>query len=207
MRTFESIMRDGGANAVQQASRFFMRTDPVHQTLRAITDKLQQMNVPYAVVGGMAMVAHGYDRTTVDVDILLTPEGWANAIGQLEGLGYVRPFAGSKNLRDTATGVRIEFLLSGGFPGDGKPKPVDFPDPSNAAVDIDGIKYLGLAQLVELKIASGMTNPGRLKDLADVQQLIKALNLPAQFSDRLNPYVREKFAELWTGVQQDTSEF
>ena len=207
MRTFESIMRDGGAHAIEQASQFFMRTDPVHQTLRSITAKLQQLNVPYAVVGGMALVAHGYDRTTVDVDILLTPQGWADAIAQLEGLGYVRPFAGSKNLRDTTTGVRIEFLLTGGFPGDGKPKPVSFPDPATVAVDLDGIKYLGLPRLVELKIASGMTNPGRLKDLGDVQQLIKVLNLPAEFGESLNPYVREKFAELWAGVQQDTSDF
>jgi len=200
-------MRDGGAHAIEQASQFFMRTDPVHQTLRSITAKLQQLNVPYAVVGGMALVAHGYDRTTVDVDILLTPQGWADAIAQLEGLGYVRPFAGSKNLRDTTTGVRIEFLLTGGFPGDGKPKPVSFPDPATVAVDLDGIKYLGLPRLVELKIASGMTNPGRLKDLGDVQQLIKVLNLPAEFGESLNPYVREKFAELWAGVQQDTSDF
>ncbi len=168
MRTFESIMRDGGTVALQQASKFFMGSDPVHQTLRTITAKLREINVPYAVVGGMALVAHGYDRTTVDVDILLTPQGWKDAIGHLEGLGYVRPFPGSKNLRDTATGVRIEFLLTGGFPGDGKPKPVSFPDPAGAGVEIDGITYLGLPQIIELKMASGMTNPGRLKDLGNV---------------------------------------
>ena len=42
-----------------------------------------------------------------------------------------------------------------------------------------------------------MTNPGRLKDLSDVLELIKLLNLPANFSQQLNPYVREKFSELW----------
>ena len=97
--------------------------------------------------------------------------------------------------------------MSGGYPGDGKPKPVAFPDPSGAAVEIDGIRYLGLPHLVELKLASGMTNPGRLKDLADVQQLIKTLNLPAAFESELNPYVREKYAELWKGAREDTSEF
>ena len=48
---------------------------------------------------------------------------------KLEGLGYVPPFSGSKNLRDTEHGVRIEFLIAGEFPGDGKPKPVAFPEP------------------------------------------------------------------------------
>ena len=174
-----------------------MRSDPVHQTLREICEQLDRIGVPYAVAGGMALVAHGYDRTTVDVDILVTPEGLEATHRALDGLGYLPPFEASKNLRDTKTGVRIEFLVSGQYPGDGKPKPVPFPNPSDVSVDIDGIRYLSLPALVELKLASGMTNPGRLKDLADVQELIRTLSLPAEFADRLNPYVREKFGELW----------
>jgi hypothetical protein len=199
-------MREGGTAAVQQAGQFFMRTDPVHQTLRTITQQFEALNIPYAVAGGMALVAHGYDRTTVDVDILLTPEGWAAAHERLEGLGYVAPFAGSKNLRDTKTGVRIEFLLAGGFPGDGKPKPVAFPDPATVAVEKDGIRYLGLPALVELKLASGMTAPHRLKDLADVQELIAALRIPKSFADGLNPYVRDKFLELWQAVDASNAD-
>jgi hypothetical protein len=154
----------------------------------------------------MALVAHGYDRTTVDVDILITDEGLRTAHANLGGLGYLPPFAGSKQLRDVETGVRIEFLITGQFPGDGKPKPVSFPDPSNVAAEIDGIRYLNLPTLVELKLASGMTNPGRLKDLADVQELIRALQLPVDFAESLNPFVRQKYSELWSGVRQDTSD-
>jgi hypothetical protein len=58
-------------------------------------------------------------------------------------------------------------------------------------------------KLRELKLASGMTNPGRLKDLADVQELIRVLQLPLEFAEGLNPYVRAKYSELWSGVQQD----
>ena len=42
-----------------------------------------------------------------------------------------------------------------------------------------------------------MTNAGRLKDLSDVLELIKILNLPANFTDGLNPFVRAKYMELW----------
>ena len=45
-----------------------------------------------------------------------------------------------------------------------------------------------------------MTAPDRLKDLADVQELIKARGLPAGFAGHLNPYVREKFLELCESV-------
>ena len=194
-------MRRGGDAAIRAAGRFFMRDDPVHQTLHEISRRLGDLGIPYAVVGGMALVAHGYARTTVDVDILVTPEGLDAAHRSLEGLGYVRAFSGSRSLRDTQTGVRIEFVVAGQYPGDGKPKPVAFPDPAAAATEIDGLRFVKLPALIELKLASGMTNPGRLRDLADTQELIRVLKLPADYAEQLNPYVRAKFAELWAGVQ------
>jgi hypothetical protein len=186
-----------------QAGRFFMRDDPVHQSLRRIAEKLRELDVRYAVAGGMALVAHGYDRTTVDVDVLVTAEGLRKAHESFEGLGYLPPFPGSKQLRDVESGVRIEFLITGQFPGDGKPKPVAFPDPATVGIEIDGIQYLNLPTLIELKLASGMTNPGRLKDLADVQELLRVLQLSREFADSLNPFVRLKYSELWSGVHQD----
>jgi hypothetical protein len=200
MQTHEALLRQGGETAIQNASRFFMKEDPVHQTLKNICGRLEKLNIDYAVVGGMALVAHGYLRTTVDVDILLNQDGLKKAHEALEGLGYRPPFEGSKNLRDTQTGVRIEFLISGDYPGDGKPKPVSFPEPSDTSVEIDGIRYLSLNSLLELKLASGMTNPGRIRDLADVQELIRTLELPEKRAEELDPFVREKFLELWTGI-------
>ncbi len=99
-------------------------------------------------------------------------------------------------MRDTHTGVRIEFLIAGDFPGDGKPKPLSFPDPASAGVEIAGIRYLPLEKLIELKLASGMTNPNRLKDLADVQELIKAIRPRRELADRLDPFARNKFLEF-----------
>jgi hypothetical protein len=203
---FDQFIQRGGDAAVQVAASFFMGTDPVHRSLRAIATRLGELGIPYAIAGGMALVAHGYERTTVDVDILVTAEGHAVLRNRLDGLGYVPPFPGSKNLRDAETGVRIEFLVTGQYPGDGKPKPIAFPDPSDAGVEIDGIRYLRLENLVVLKLASGMTNPGRIKDLADVQELIRILKLGGDFEQKLHPYVREKFGELRRGVEGDRAE-
>lgn len=177
-----------------------MGDDAVHRSLLRVAERLEGLGVPYAVVGGMAVVTHGYARTTVDVDILLRPDDIARVHGALEGLGFRPQFPGSRDLRDTETGVRIEFLSSGGFPGDGRPKPVSFPDPAAAAVEIDGIRFLALERLIELKLASGMSLAGRLKDLADVQELIRALELPRSFAERLDPSVRAKFEELRAAV-------
>lgn len=179
-----------------------MKDDPVHQTLRNITQRLSELHIPYCVAGGMALVAHGYDRTTVDVDVIVTEDGLATIHQNLEGRGYLPPFTNSKNLRDTSTQVRIEFLVTGRFPGDGRPKPVAFPDPSTEGIEIDGVRYISLSSLLELKLASGMSAPHRLKDLADAQELMRELRLPREFRDRLNPYVREKFDELWSALQE-----
>jgi hypothetical protein len=37
---------------------------------------------------------------------------------------------------------------------------------------------------IELKLASGMVAPHRLKDLADVQELIRSIDLPGSFADK-----------------------
>jgi len=98
-------------------------------------------------------------------------------------------------MRDTVRGVAIDVLVTGEFPGDGLAKPIAFPDPSIAERGTLG-RVLPLTTLVELKLASGMTAPHRLKDLADIVELIRARGLPASFGDTLDPYVRAKFAEL-----------
>ena len=206
MIAFEEKMRAGGSAAIAHIGEFFIGTDPVHTTLRAITKRLEELGIPYSVAGALALGAHGYVRATVEVDILLTREGHRILRERCEGLGYAPAFPGSRNLRDTHTGVRIEFLISGDFPGDGKPKPVSFPDPASAGVEVMGIRYLRLEELIELKLASGMTNPNRLKDLADVQELIKTIHPPRELSERLDPFVRDKFLEFWDGIQSQPPE-
>jgi hypothetical protein len=178
----------------------FEKESAVFRTMMAITKKLDELGISYAVVGGMAMFLHGYRRFTEDVDILVTKEGLAAVHEKLEGRGYLPPFEGSKHLRDTNTGVKIEFLVTGGFPGDGLPKAVTFPDPTGVAVDLDGIRCLNLETLIQLKLVSS-TAPGRRKDLGDVQELIRLMKLNESFADKLDPSVRTLYLELWRELQ------
>ncbi len=200
---YEDMLKRDWRWAMDEGDRHFRGEDAVFKTLRKIAGRLESIGVPYAIAGGMALQAHGFRRLTVDVDILVTREGLGTLHAKLEGLGYIPPFAGSKNLRDAESGVRIEFLVTGQFPGDGKPKPVAFPDPALAGVEIRGARYLSLPSLVELKLASGMTGGlPRMKDFADVIALVQTLHLGAEFANELNPYVREKYLELWHGIKE-----
>ena len=182
-------MSEGGSH--------FEEDNKVFQSLRRIAERLNGLGIPYAVVGGMALFFHGYRRFTEDVDLLVTKDNLKIIHEKLEGLGYYPPFQNSKHLRDAQTGVKIEFLTTGDFPGDVKPKPVSFPNPSDAYVEIRGIKFIRLPLLMEMKLASGMSNINRSKDLGDVVEMIKALGLPENLGEELNPYVRNKYAELW----------
>ena len=178
-----------------------MGTSDLQAALQRIVAALDADSIPYAIAGALALGEYGYRRTTDDVDVLLTTEGLARFKALHLGRGYVEKFPGSRGLRDTQANVGIDVLLTGDFPGDGKPKPVRFPDPASVAVRGERIALLPVAVLVELKLASGMTAPHRLRDLADVLELIRRAPLPAELADELDPFVADKYRELWQAAQ------
>jgi hypothetical protein len=138
---------------VEAAGRFFMGEADVQKALEHLARVLDGQGIPYAIVGAMALNEFGYQRTTVDVNVLLTPEGLARFKAHALGRGYVEKSPGSRGVRDTAHGVNIDVVLTGTFPGDGKPKPVAFPDPAAAALRGTRVALLPLATLVELERA------------------------------------------------------
>lgn len=59
-------------------------------SIEALVRALDQADVPFIVVGGLAVAAHGYVRLTQDVDIVirLSPDSVRNAFRALASLGY-----------------------------------------------------------------------------------------------------------------------
>jgi len=186
--------------------RYFMGEGTINKTLARLANDLEQRGIDYMVIGAVALLAHGYPRFTEDIDLVMTSEGLQRFHDELVGLGYTPAFSGArKRLLSTSDGVPIEVMTTGEFPGDGKPKPVSMPRPIDASVAINGIKFVTLEKLIELKLASGISAPDRLKDLADVQELIKAKRLDADFALRLDSYVRAKYLELEAAVRNSES--
>ncbi|MBX3466920.1 MAG: hypothetical protein KF878_08475 [Planctomycetes bacterium] len=192
--------------ALAEATRFFMGEADVQAAARRLAARLSQLGVPYVICGGLAVAAHGHARLTSDVGVLLTPDGLARFKERWLGRGWVERFPGSKGLQDAEHRVRVDVLLTGDYPGDGKPKPVAFPDPASVALVQEGTSIITLPALLELKLASGMTAAHRLQDLADVIALVRCNALPREFGERLHPWVRPKFDELWQAAQQADAE-
>jgi hypothetical protein len=193
---YENRLKRHPSWSINEGGMHFNKESEVYKALQKFTAKLDELHIPYVLAGAMALNFHGYQRFTVDIDIILTKENLLKVHQELEGRGYLPPFQGSKNLRDTENKVAIDLIVSGDFPGDGKPKNLTFPDPAACYVEIDGIKCLPLDMLIELKLASGLTNPRRGKDINDVQALIEQHHLTRAFANKLNPFVQAKFLEL-----------
>lgn len=186
---------------------YFTGASVVHRAAEEIARRLEAAGIDYAIAGALSLNAYGYMRATVDVDVIVTREGLARFKAEWLGRGYVNLRAGGKPVRDAENNVQIDFLLAGDFPGDGKPKPVAIPVPDTVSVSAGKYRVISLPCLVELKLASGMTAPHRLKDLADIQELIGKASIPRDLVEQLNPYVRDKFLELWDAAQHPDDEY
>ena len=73
-------------------------------SLEAIFSALQEAQARYLVVGGVAVIAHGYARTTEDLDLVLdlSTDSLNQALNALQSLGY-RPVL-PVSLKDFANG-------------------------------------------------------------------------------------------------------
>jgi hypothetical protein len=157
---------------LKEIDMFFEGRGREHQAMRRLVRNLKKVGVPYAIVGGMAVNAHGVERTTRDVDVLLTPEGFERFQQAFVGTDYDRLATRPRRLVDRRNGVNVDVLLTGRFPGSGRPGPIAVPDPAEVSEEIKKIHVLRLTTLIQLKLAVR-----RHSVFGDVVNLIRAHNL------------------------------
>ncbi len=109
---------------------FFQGNDRVHQTTNRVAQRLDAAAIPYAIVGGMAVNAHGHQRTTGDVDFLLTSASFNLFLRIIASGEFSRVAGRPRRFLDPVTGITFDMLITGMFPGSGQPGPVAFPDPN-----------------------------------------------------------------------------
>jgi hypothetical protein len=159
-------------------------------------------DLPYCVVGGMAVIRNGLLRTTGDIDILTLKKEWRKVLplkGEIscEGLD---------NCVDNKTGITIDIL----FADEDWEMVMEMPDPRKVGEydEKKGANFIGLHDLVQLKMAvylSKLKEHGpatAAKDLGDVQGLMK--NNLSKFSietvGNYHPAVRKQCREAFEEV-------
>ena len=93
------------------ASAVSSKTAEVDVALPAVRELFHAAGVPFRFVGGVAVVHHGYVRTTEDIDVLVEVSR-LNALDeeQLESHGFRR--LSRARLEHEASGVRVDLLIS-----------------------------------------------------------------------------------------------
>jgi len=76
--------------ALAEGGKHFEERSAVQSTLRRVTRDLINLEIPYAVVGGMALFRHGLRRFIQDVDVLVSAESLQIIHSRLEGRGRQR---------------------------------------------------------------------------------------------------------------------
>jgi hypothetical protein len=175
---------------LKEISMFFAGKDEVHKSLRRLVTRLERAGIAYAVMGGMAVNAHGQRRTTQDVDVLVTPQGLEEFRRRYVSKNYLQQPNRSRRFVDRLNDVGIDFLLTGHHSGRGGPAPFAFPNPEEASEVIEKVRVVTLVQLIQLKLAAR-----RHYDFGDVCALIRVHNLDESFADRLHPGVRQDYIE------------
>jgi hypothetical protein len=157
--------------------------------------QLSAKNLPHAILGGVAVCLHGYQRNTIDVDLLVRSHEALTVREVLESAGWKWDTHQKQPVADS--GAILQFLLSGDKAGVGSD--VRFPDPGEAEVitELEGLPVLTLARLIETKIACGQSNARRMyKDFADVVELIALHDLKTSFARKLHKSVQPAFKQL-----------
>lgn len=162
---------------------------------RASHDVLQQASLAHALLGGVAVCLHGYQRNTVDVDLLVRKDEASQARAALEAAGW--QWIDERTELQSPGGVALQFLLAGEKAG--PDSEVRLPDPGDeaAVTQLEGLRVLNLARLIESKLACGQGNLRRThKDFADVVELIAAHDLSRSFARHLHKSLHGAFREL-----------
>ncbi|MBL8792877.1 MAG: nucleotidyl transferase AbiEii/AbiGii toxin family protein [Planctomycetia bacterium] len=175
---------------LKEIDLFFEGRGKQHRTMRRLVQNLDKAGIAYAIVGGMAVNAHGHERTTKDVDILLTADGF-NAFRKRFVPKSYDPVEGyPRRFWDRRHQCSFDILVTGLFPGSGKPGPISYPDPSEVSEIIQEMHVVNLSTLIQLKLAAR-----RHGDFYDVHHLIRAHDLDEKFLKKLHPAVRQDFIE------------
>ncbi len=156
---------------------------------------LSAAEIPSSICGGVAVCLHGYQRNTVDLDLVIR-SGESEAIRHVLSAGGFVWDETNAEFR-AGDGIAVQFLISGQKAGKGSEVTIPEPVGELNVEQREGLSVVRLSRLIEMKLASGTSNLRRThKDFADVVELIAARNLDSSFARFLHKSLRPKFREL-----------
>ncbi|MEO8875124.1 MAG: hypothetical protein ABI461_06010 [Polyangiaceae bacterium] len=157
---------------------------PIDEALPAVRALFADARVFFKIIGGVAVVHHGYARLTEDIDLLVDSAEQPALDIVLAKNGFTRE--SRTRLRHVLTGVRVDLLFAG-EPGPRAGEPA-YPSRNAVMVSVDDADVVSLSTLITMKLRAR-----RHQDLADVVALLKLadearfVSLEAEIPNDLRP--------------------
>lgn len=162
----------------------------------------QKSNIAHSICGGVAVCLHGYQRNTTDVDYIISPSDSRRVKQLLQDEGF--EWNEQEKEFQSPSGVAIQFLISGESAGKGSEVAIPEPVGEFNVEEREGLFVVKLSRLIEMKLASGLSNLRRThKDFADVVELIAIRKLDSSFARYLHGSLRESFRGLVRNAQSN----
>jgi hypothetical protein len=157
---------------------------------REVSHLMRTAGIPGMVIGGIAVVLHGYVRTTKDIDIFIHPplEPLADL---LTANGFTFDRGGRAFVKQ---GVAVHLVL-----------PEQVGSSPRKVIEIEGITTVTLTDLISMKLRSGSEDILRAQDLADVIGLIRHHRLTSGFARHLDKALRPAFCKLVRLIERESS--
>lgn len=172
-----------------------LEKETLWELAQRVHELLAHDSIDHAIVGGVAVCLHGYQRNTVDLDLLVEPADAPALHLALEADGL--QWNDSANEFRSTAGVAVQFVLAGDNEGPGQPTKFPSPGDPKHITTIEGLPVLSLASLIQSKLACGLGSLRRThRDFADVVELIAVHQLDGAFARYLHRSVRKEFRVL-----------
>ncbi|MDX1964529.1 MAG: nucleotidyl transferase AbiEii/AbiGii toxin family protein [Pirellulales bacterium] len=160
-------------------------------TLTAFREQAEVLGANPVIVGGVAVIHHGYRRTTEDRDVLLLHrEAEALANHLMDAPNWERVEIRQYAFLYHPTGIHVDFLVSGHLMQLGRPYFFPGTHQIDVSGEVAGIPVIGLQDLIWLKLVAG-----RMQDLADIMELCKR-HLPNIDIARILQYLQKEDDDL-----------
>jgi hypothetical protein len=163
---------------------------PILDVAREVSRLLHDQQVEGAIIGGVAVGLHGRLRATNDVDVYVAGDA-AGLADALQACGYLF----DRERREfTKSGVPVHVVTA-----------AQIGQRRMQYEQIDGIRTVSLADLINIKLRSGRDNLARARDLADVVDLARERGLTGEFVGRIDADLRADFRKVLDALKAEAA--
>jgi hypothetical protein len=163
---------------------------PDVDTLCRVKQLLDRNNLPYALMGSLAVEVHGARPYTSTIEFLIGRAAFDCFCEHARQARFEQNPHRLRRFVDTRNGKGFEFFFTGHHPGRTGPAPIAFPDPLEASEVREEIRVMTLPWLIQVKLTANT-----YAELADVLSLIEVLGLDEAMVETLHSSVHGRFRQ------------